>query len=299
MKSMIQKFNWTDKPELKREFLLIGSIAIVLIVGFFKFKPYFSEQSKVITAAMQSDLTKPPQGFFNKTSLPKKESKGFSFDLFQSFRTSGGSRHVELGRSGPSIVERPLLDGLEVTFEGVLLGDVSTLAPENPVQIQLLRLIPEDHTASLDPTELEGGQIRGTISSNMSKKKLNFSFSELLNKAGRAYSITGYAVVQDTKTVGVDADYSSGLFTRLLGVALNRGIVAADQIAMAKVMDGMADNSATSKEIQRASIETNQQASMSLSTEATKEMRETQAELSLAHGTPIFVKIRSTNGVSR
>jgi len=299
MKSMIKKFIWTDKPELKREFLLIGSIVIVLVVGYFKFEPYFSEQSKVITSAMQSDLAKPPQGFFNKTALPKKESKGFSFDLLQSFRVGEGSKHIEMGRASPSIVERPLFDGLEVTFEGVLLNDVSSLATENPAQIQLQRLIPEDHSASLDPTEFEGGQIRGTISPNMNKKKLNFSFSELLNKVGRSYSITGYAVGQDIKTVGVDADYSSGLFTRLLGVALNRGIVAADQIAMAKVMDGMTDNSATSKEIQRASIETNQQASMSLSTEATKEMRETQAELSLAHGTPIFVKIRNTKGASR
>ncbi|MCM0606264.1 MAG: hypothetical protein KA715_09250 [Xanthomonadaceae bacterium] len=296
MKTIIEKFKWTDKPEVKREMILLACILLVSLVGFFKLKPYFTEQNVVIVQSIQSDSIKPSVEFLQKTSLSKSEAKGFGFDLAKAFSWSSKSSSATRTSNTPSVIERPLLDGLEVIFEGILLGDISSLAPESPVQIRLNQFVSEDHTAVLDISEIVGGQIRGILSTNINKKRLNFSFSELLNKEGRAYPITGYAIDSDLKTVGIEADYSSGLLTRLLGVALNKGIVAADQIAMSKVMNGLTDNSATSKELQRASIETNQQVSMSLSTEATKDLKETQPELSLKSGASVFVKIRSAKG---
>ncbi len=296
MNKLLEKFSWADKPEIKKEVILVAAILAVVGIGYFKFRS--NESSSVVVKSSQVETTKPPTSLLEKLTLTNSRKNAGSE---AGTHNSTNQRRPETERSavGKAIIERPLFDGLEVILKGVLLGEVSSLAPENPAEIQIVSLVPDEATQNLDPSEVLEAKIKGIISTNMAKKRLNITFAEITTKEGRSFSVTGYAVDPESKTLGLAANYSSGLGSRILGVALDRTIVAADQIAMAKIMDGMSDNSQSAKELQRASIETNQQASMSISAEATKDLRETSAELSLPVGTLILMKVRASKGASQ
>jgi hypothetical protein len=53
MKVSLDKFKWTDKPELRREHVLLAAIFAVFGIGYFKLKPYFETNSTVITQSSQ------------------------------------------------------------------------------------------------------------------------------------------------------------------------------------------------------------------------------------------------------
>ena len=291
MKVSLEKFKWTDKPELTREHVLLGAIFAIFGIGYFKLKPYFENHPTVITQSSQFDSHSIPESILIRLGFGHKKGR----DAGHGTSSSGGHASAS-GTNKKSVVERPLFDGIEVTLTGILQGGVSSLASENPAVISITSLVPDDTSRSFDVSEVYQALAKGSVSENRGKKHLNISFSELTTSEGRSYQITGYAFDPETKTLGVPAEYASGLGSRILGVVLDRVITGGDEVGMAALMNGVSQNSPASAQIQMASVATNQQASTELSQEATKDLRGTQPELSLPAGTEITLKIKALRG---
>jgi hypothetical protein len=295
MKVSVDKFKWTDKPELSREHVLIAAILAVFGIGYFKLKPYFETNSTVITQNLRVESHSIPKSILERFGVVHKNGKDIHGAGSASFSNSRGGA----GAGRRSVVERTLFDGTEVTLTGILQGGISSLAPENPAVVSIHALVPDQTTSGFDVSEVYGALAKGSVSENRTKKRINISFSELTNSEGRSFQVTGYAIDPETRTMGVPADYASGLGSRLLGAVLDRVITGGDQVGMSALMNGVSNNnSATSAQLQMASVATNQQASAELSDEATKDLRGTQAELSLPAGTEVTFKIKalSTGG---
>jgi hypothetical protein len=299
MKQIFEKFRWTDKPELKREQILIVSIVAVLIVGFFKFQPYFQEPTKVVINSEKTEQVKTPQSFLEKFGLTRSES---STKNTSRNNISGGANYRGVGNTSNNanknaIIERPLFDGLEVVLKGTLMNSISSLASENPADVKVTGFIPNEITQGMDDSEVMGAQLKGVVTANYAKKILNISFAQIITSHGRSYPVAGYAVDLTNKSLGIAAEYSSGLPKRLLGTVIDRAIVVGDQLGMSALISGSVADP-TQAAIQMAAMDANQQAASELSREATQDLRSTQPELSVPAGTTIAFKIRVQQGAS-
>lgn len=286
--SIESKTSWYDAHKSKKVTYLATLLVVIFLLVCSKYNYLFSKDTRfVIRNGRPQTVSKADYEAIKKANL-KNESASDS-------KNGKSASHPErMSSGGRGIIERPLFDGQTVILKAVLLGAVSSLEPESPVEAEVKTAVLEQNSFEVDTTSVEKARIVGVLASNMNLRRLNFSFNELTTKEGRTYTVQGFAVDPETKALGVAANYSSGLGSRLLGVGLDRAIVATDQIAMAKVIEGINGDSTASKELQRASIETNQQAAMSISSEATKSLRETPAELSLPAGTELIIRIKAT-----
>jgi hypothetical protein len=287
---IFEKFKWTDKPEFKREHALLCTIIGVLVIGFFKLRPYFQESSNVIAHTEHSEQSKAPKSLLEKLGLTgESKNQAREVHAISGGRSFGGSSQGTTS-SQKAIIERPLFDGLEVILKGTLLNSISSLASENPAEIRVSGFIPTELTQGMNDSEIVGAQLKGIVTANNNKRILNISFTQITTNEGRTFPASGYAIDLAHKTLGIAAEYSSGLPRRLLGAVLDRAIVAGDQIGMSALITGGAGNSIA---------QINQQATNEISEEATKDLRETQEELSVPAGTIIAVKIRIQQGGSQ
>lgn len=292
---VFKKFKWSDKPEVKHEQVLIASIIGAAILAYFRLRPYFDVTGNVSTANIHNEHAQTPKNFISQFLLGGNgNSNKQNHNQSRSGGGYSGASHSTSGSHAGSVIERPLFDGLEVTLRGVLLNSLSSLATENPVELTLSGLVPSEVTQGMDDSEVRGGTLKGRFSANLDKKRINLSFSELVTKDGRSLSVTGYAFDPESKTIGIEGDYSSGFGKRILGAVVDQAIITGDQIGMAKLITNSSDSPGAA-EIQMAAVATNQQATNEIANETTKDLRNTPAELSLNAGTPIIVKIRVTN----
>jgi hypothetical protein len=135
MKVSLDKFKWTDKPELRREHVLLAAIFAVFGIGYFKLKPYFETNSTVITQSSQIESHSIPKSILERFGIVHKNGK----DNHSGGSGSFSSSHGRAGSSGKkSVVERILFDGTEVTLTGILQGGISSLAPENPAIVPFI-----------------------------------------------------------------------------------------------------------------------------------------------------------------
>lgn len=294
MKALISEMKWSDKSSLSKETLLLVAIALAGIFAYVRIRPLFETTIQVVTAPEQShEASSSTSAAKVLPELLPAQIRDSSATERRSFGYSAMPATAKQDPTKPSVLERPLFDGLAVNFRAILLHALSSQEPSAPVEARIIESIGEDSSSSADLSSVRGARIVGTFSPNFATKRLNISFAELVSAEGRSYTVAGAAFDPDTRSIGTVANSSSGLPSRLAGIALDRAIVATDQVAMAKLFSLGTDNSSASKELQKAMVDTNQQASMSLSAEATKDLRETQAELSLPAGALLSVRIRS------
>jgi hypothetical protein len=299
MKATLQSFKWTERPKLSRDVLFLIALGVAAMIAFFKLSPYFGKSSpvNVITAIHETK----PNGISSIIAHLNLGEISSSKDAVKPSNRSMAGRSPRLSisdRHAQSVIERPLFDGLTVIVRAILLNAVSSMSSDATIEAKILSFVQDGNAVEIDSSPAIGGRLNGSAAANMGLKRMNLSFSNLISIEGRSYSITGMAIDPISRMQGVEANYTSGMGTRLLGVTLDRGINLADEVGMAKVLGSSTDNSVVSNEMQATSIEMNQQASTSISGEVTKGMRETPAVLSLPAGTPITVRIKPNSSGS-
>ena len=290
----LKLLKWTEKPSSSRDLVFI-----ILILGFgivlvAKLSPYFAEKHKsVITKNIQT-LPTTPKEILDAVNAP----------LTASSSASNGKRFVSpfAGLSGgdrnkPSIVERPIFDGNAVILKVRSLNPYSSRESNPPLEVTVLSPLIREADSEQDFGPAEGAKLVGSANSNVSTKRLYINFSELITRSGRSFPIEGQAIQKETLSAGIVGDYSSGLPLRLLGVALDRTIMAADQVGMAYLFSSIGPDGSGSQEFKKAAMETNQQASQNIAAETTKDLRETPAEISLPTGSVFYVRVKAQSGV--
>jgi hypothetical protein len=155
-------------------------------------------------------------------------------------------------------------------------------------------MVNENGNVSFDSSVIEQATLIGTANPNFQLKRLNLSFSELVSKEGKRFSVSGVAIDPETKTLGVKGDFSSGISSRLLGAAIGKAIITADQVATSHVLQNTAnDDSVVTRELNREAHNTSVQAAGDISGEATRDLRETRPELSLPAGTQLTIRLKA------
>lgn len=291
MSGSVQNDGWTQKATLKHNGVLGGLSLLVLLFTAFKLKPYFNNTPTVRTYTGTGDqrqrrhsaeAAKKPDGTSLLDALP----------AFRQLRSGANARAIGV-RTHVKVIERPLLDGLTVTVSATLTRGISSLDPDLSVEAVFGVLIRSEETRELDDHSLQGGKLMGMAISNMDLKRMVLKFSELVTRDGRSYAIQATAIDPETQTVGVPAEYSSGLGSRLAGVGLSRVITAGDQLLMNQLMPNAGSASAVQQAAQEVARQMNDQAANDISLEATRGLRETKAELTLPAGTTLTLRLRA------
>ncbi len=195
------------------------------------------------------------------------------------------------------VLERPLFDNLTVTVSATLLTGISSSQSESgamAVEAKVLQLVAEENSLAFDSGDfsLAGATLLGSASPQFGLKKMNLQFTELVSTDGKHFLITGVALDPQTNAIGVDAKYSSGMASRLLGVTLGRALQTTDQMVSTRVLENTSDADPLSRAVARQGLEASQQPITDLNQEVTKDLRETRAVLSLDAGTPLTVRLK-------
>jgi hypothetical protein len=291
MSGFLKTFQWTEKPKVSRDMVFAAIIAVAAVILVFKLAPYFeSAQKTVVYTPKDSRATFPKEDMGRYTLLgPQQRSYGAGSAAPSPIQKSSNEK------KGRSVVERPLFDGLSVLVRAVLLTPYSSLQSDTPIEAQIYEIQTDGSTSEIDIGPALHAKLVGVGTANLSVKKVQLRFQELVSSDGRSYAVTGMAVDPKTLAAGLEGDYSSGLGKRLLGLTLNRAMVLGDQIAVSKIIQGTADgNDLAALETQRAIMETNQQATTSLSSEVTKDLRETPSVIELPQGALLTIRLRAS-----
>ncbi|MGK5083423.1 hypothetical protein WDW37_08950 [Bdellovibrionota bacterium FG-1] len=289
MSGSVQNDGWTQKPTLKSNGTLAILTLIVMAFTGFKLRPYLIH-APTVHAYNGTEQTQ-------QRHADEAVKKDGSFSLVSSM---AALRQLKLGTGARSsfhphvkVIERPLMDGLTVTISATLSRGVSSLEPDPSIEAVLGGLIRAEETRELDDSPLQGAKLVGMAVPNMDLKRMVLRFSELITRDGRSYAIQATAIDSETQTQGVAAEYSSGLGSRLAGVGISRVLTAGDQILMAKLLPDSGSASVAQQASHEAARQMNDQAANDISLETTRNLRETKAELSLAAGTPLTLRLRA------
>ena len=294
MTASFKQYRWTDKTTIKRHLVFGIIIALLLIVSYHKLKPYFTKQYKIIIVSRldsnpkmsskeQSDLARTGLDSMkaNHTESPSHRSTSF-------LHTGGGSR----------VLERPPFDNTTVTLSAVLVNGVTTAQTESGllgVEARIIDLVPDaDHPSDMADISVRGAMLSGEAAPQFQLKKMNLQFTELVTQEGKHFSIAGVGIDPENKGIGISASYSSGMASRLLGVTIEHALQTADHVASTRVLENTNDSDLLHRELTRQSIESTNQPVSEMTQEATKDLRETHAVLSLAAGTPLLVRLKAT-----
>jgi hypothetical protein len=279
-----------QKRTLKSTGALAGVSFLAILFGFFKIRPYFWDSPKVRTYNRGE-----PSQQHHASEMVKKDG---SFSLFTSmkelrqFKIGAGAQRTSSTGTEVRVIERPLMDGLTVTVTAQLTRGISSLEPDTSVEAVFGALIRTDESRELDDSGLKGAKLVGVATPNMDLKRMVIRFSELVTRDGRSYAVQATAIDPETQTVGVPADYLSGLGSRLVGVGISRVITAADQILMSKLLPDSGSASIAQQTSREVAKQMNDQAANDISLETTHNLRETKAELTLPAGTPLTLRLR-------
>ena len=237
-------------------------------------------------------------------SVPKSFLEQFSFSPVLG-RPQDGSRSSKASFSAaaktdsnrPTVIERPLFDGQYVLLRVRSLNNYSSEAGQ-PIEASVVA-VTGNSQGEIDAGPAMKAKLVGAASPNFSEKRLHITFSELISTDGRTYSVQGQAVSPDTLTSGIEGNYSSGLPARLLGIAIDRTIMAADQIGTAYLFSAVGPSGPAGQELRAAAMETNQQASQNIAAAATQDLRDTPARIDLPVGSQFYVRVRGSQNGAR
>ena len=290
MSSNVKNEGWPEKSTLKSSGALGGVGVLALLFAFFKIRPYLGSPPTV-RAYNATDSAKAQH---SGQTVKKPESATFldSFTRIRGVRFTTGTRSG-MPKSPVRIIERPLFDGLPVLVSARLARGISSLEPDLSTEADFVALIRTEETQELDDESMQGAKLMGVAVPNLDLKRMVLHFSEIVTREGRHYAVQATAIDPETQTQGVPADYSSGLPSRLAGVGISRVLTAADQILMAKLLPDPGRASIVQQATQEAARQLNDEAANDISLEATRNLRETKAELSLAVGTSLTLRLRA------
>lgn len=288
----IKSINWAEKVTIPRDVVFITLICVALVLTFFKLKPYFDESPKIVTYSQGSGGSK-------TDSFEKEAYKFVTRGLYSSTTGSHSSSGIRGGNSSGyggnqkqrRIIERALFDNMAVTAQAVLVRGLSSYQSDLTVEARIAQATAQDGY-DLDLSFLQGATLSGVASMNMKLKRVSFTFNTLVTADGSRYPVTGIAFDPATSNLGVAANYASGIPSRMLGMAIGKAIQLGDEVAMSRVLQNNSGDDFVTRELNRALSDANQQASGSVSQQVTKDLNETEAELTLGPGTPIFIKLK-------
>ena len=287
MLGKLNQLKWTAGGGGNRDFAFIIIFLAFGIILVAKLAPYYHTDSQSVVYNKIQTTPSVPKSFMEKMGVFSTASQ----------KGGGGSRTAVGGSGGrdtgkhPSVYERPLFDGQTIILRVRSLNKYSSIESGQPIEAQVIGATKNENDVDLSPAI--NGKVIGTGSANLSAKRLNINFTELVSPEGRSYAIQGQAIGSENLTQGIDGDYSSGLSSRLLGIVIDRSITAADQVATAHLFSSVGPNGAGAMGFQTAVMSTNQEASQNISGEATKELRETPARIELESGTTFLIRVRA------
>ncbi len=297
MLGKLSRLKWTSGGGSNRDLaFLIVFLAFSVILAL-KLAPYYQAREQNVTYNQIQTTPSIPKSFMELLSVPFTSST--RPDSARTSQGLGGSSSGRASSDRPSIVERPLFDGQSILLKVRSVNPFTSNDTGQPIEVQVVGSGGKVY-GEIDLTPAIGGKLVGAGSPNLSAKRLYISFNELVSADGRSYPVQGQAVGSESLTSGIEGDYSSGLPARLLGITLDRAITAVDQIGTAYLFTSLGPEGPGAQELRTAAMQVNQQASQNISAEATKDLRETPAEISLPAGSVFLVRVRAPQtGVHR
>ncbi len=288
MLGKLSQIKWTSGGGNNRDLVFIVVIVAFGLILMLKLAPYYEAHEQSIAYNRIQTTPSLPKQLLDQISIPfvgNKPATGFSFA-----RAGRNAGHVDKNR--PSVLERTLFDGQAIVLRVQSLNAYTSADTNQPIEVRVLAPA-EKKQSDTDFSPAMGAKLIGTASPNLSAKRLYINFNELVAADGRSYPIQGQAVSSENLTTGIEGDYSSGLPSRLAGVALDQAITAVDQIGTAYLFTAIGPTGIGAQELRTAAMETNQQASSNVATEVTKDLRDTQAEMRLPANTVFLARVRA------
>lgn len=291
MLAKIDQLKWTSSSGSHRDLAFLIVILAFGIILTIKLAPYYRKQETNIVYNRVETTPSVPKTFLEKIALPiigTGNPAGGSASTRPRSQAIGGSA----GTNRPSVLERPLFDGQTVVLRVRSQNAYSSNDSGQPIEVRILGPL-NQRDGEIDYSPVINGRLLGTGTPNIQSKRLYIAFSELVSAEGRSYRIEGQAIGSENLTSGIEGDYSSGLPSRLLGIAIDRTIMAADQIGTAYLFSGLGPAGAGAQELRNTAMQVSQQASQNIAAEATKDLRDTPPEIKLPSGSVFLVRIRA------
>ena len=288
----LSKFKWTDKQEHSRDLIFV-----IIILGFgimltARLAPHYKDLKKSVILNTARSTQNIPKSLVDQINAPL--TRLLTGNAAHKNEGSGWE-HSARARQAPSIAERPLFDGQTVLLTAKLLTPFSSEDERTPIEAAITGIIPSETTSDVDFSPCEAARLLGTGKANFSVKRLTLGFTEMVGRDGKSYGVIAQAIDPSTRVNGVEGDFSSGLGTRIAGIALERLIMAADQVGMAKLFSATIPTNQPAQQFETAAMETNQEASASISGAATEDLRETKAKITLQPGFEFQVRIKDVS----
>ncbi len=313
MMATIKNMQWTDKVTISRHLVFAAIIVLLLIILWFKLKPYTAGQRKIVihnkwdssstTARSRADAQ--ARAELSRSNLDTSHSVGRSGDTTagtaRPYGASHGGRHSSTtvnSQNASRVLERPLFDNMTVTLSAVLVSGITTTSQSESgglgVEARVTGMVAGDATPmDFGDAAVNGASLQGVAAPQFQLKKMNLQFTEFVAADGKRYPVMAVAIDPETKALGVNASYSSGIASRLLGVTIGRALQTTDQFVTSRVLENTGDADSIRREFTRQSLEATQQPTNELNQEVTRDLRETRAVLSLSAGTPLLIRLKA------
>jgi hypothetical protein len=290
MSAQVQSYRWSDKPVAAKQ--VIAGALILLLIGVLvlRFRAKFISSSEVhaFTQAKQEHSK-------SQTEQDIKTSGSVAaggINKAAHLPARGSARPPSQHQN--SIQERQLFDGMTATLEVTIDQSISTSSGDSSVDATVVVILPGDVSSS-DAEGIANAKLHGQFQANFETKRMQIQFRELTMPDGRKYAVSGFATDLDGQGVGVPADYSSGMGLRILGATLGTVISTAEIVATSRVIEnGAGQDALMASQLNQAITTSSQGATATISDEATRELKNEKAVLSLPAGTHFRVKIRPT-----
>jgi hypothetical protein len=289
MSAQVQSYRWSDKPVAAKQSIVTVLLTVLVAILILRFRSKIRSKSDVhaFTLSKQNHS----QG---QTSEGIKSSGSVSPGKLTKVapRARGNSNNQNQHCSNVQV--RPLFDGMTATLMGAISQAISSNSGDSSIVATVVDLLPGDVSSS-DAEGIQGATLRGQFVSNFETKKVQIQFRELVTPDGRTYAVSGVAMDTDGKSIGIPADYSSGIGYRLLGATLGTVINTAEIAATSRVIENEAGQEALmSSQLNQAITTSSQGATTTISEEATRDLKNHKATLSLPAGAQFQVKLRQS-----
>jgi hypothetical protein len=289
MSAQVQSYRWSDKPVAAKQSIVTVLLTVLVAILILRFRSKIRSKSDVhaFTLSKQNHS----QG---QTSEGIKSSGSVSPGKLTKVAPRARGNSNNQNQHGSNIQVRPLFDGMTATLMGAISQAISSNSGDSSIVATVVDLLPGDVSSS-DAEGIQGATLRGQFVSNFETKKVQIQFRELVTPDGRTYAVSGVAMDTDGKSIGIPADYSSGIGYRLLGATLGTVINTAEIAATSRVIENEAGQEALmSSQLNQAITTSSQGATTTISEEATRDLKNHKATLSLPAGAQFQVKLRQS-----
>jgi hypothetical protein len=289
MSAQVQSYRWSDKPVAAKQSIVTVLLTVLVAILILRFRSKIRSKSDVhaFTLSKQNHS----QG---QTSEGIKSSGSVSPGKLTKVAPRARGNSNNQNQHGSNVQVRPLFDGMTATLMGAISQAISSNSGDSSIVATVVDLLPGDVSSS-DAEGIQGATLRGQFVSNFETKKVQIQFRELVTPDGRTYAVSGVAMDTDGKSIGIPADYSSGIGYRLLGATLGTVINTAEIAATSRVIENEAGQEALmSSQLNQAITTSSQGATTTISEEATRDLKNHKATLSLPAGAQFQVKLRQS-----